>query len=138
MKRSGILFTPPTSPWILSSIKVMASYTLGNAKFRIEIWDGDQKELFQKTYMYADYLEPNDPPRWATIELPDIPVKGSFYVCFFGNFDNASDDKSMLGADHDPPVSGRSFAVKYDPNKIDYMCDWNWMIRATGDSPDPN
>lgn len=124
----AVLFTPPATTWILSSIKVNASYTVGNAPFFIEIWDSNRNELFNQTYMYSDYFSSS--PTWAEIKMPDIVIQGDFYACVFLNF--SEDHMLWLGVDSDAPVSLRSFAVRYDNNAVEYVEDWNWTIRATG------
>jgi hypothetical protein len=125
----AVLFTPPTTPWVLSKIKVMAWYLLDDAPFFIEIWDSDREELYSVTYMYSDYFT-SQSWDWAEIEIPNIVVEGDFYVGVFGNW--AETHILLLGVDNDPLVSYRSFAVRYDNNAIDYVEEWNWMIRAVG------
>lgn len=124
----AVLFTPPTIPWILSAIQVNAHYTEGDAPFYIEIWDNNRNELFNQTYMYSDYFTSS--PSWAEIVIPDITIQGDFYACVFLNF--SVNHMLWLGFDVDLPISYRSFAVTYDVNAVEYVEDWNWMIRATG------
>ena len=123
----AVLFTPPTTPWVLSRIKVMAWYWLNDAPFFIEIWDSDRQELFTGTYMYSDYFT-SHPADWAEIDIPDIVIEEDFYVGVFGNW--AETHFLALGVDDDLPISWRSFAVRYDNNTVDYIEEWNWMIRA--------
>jgi len=130
----GVLFTPPATPWTLSAIMVMAWYDYNDVPFYVEIWDSEQNELFRGTYMYSDYFNPYPTESWAEIDIPNIEVEDDFYVCVFLN-DSPYEHMLVLYFDTDPPVSGRSFAVRYDNNAIDYPEDWNWMIRATGYSP---
>jgi len=127
----AVLFTPPSTPWTLSKVKVMAWYTLDDAPFYIEIWDSEQSELFQGTYMYSDYF--SSVVRWAEIDIPDITITGDFYVCVFPN-DGGKEHRLWLGFDVDPQISNRSYAVTYPDNSIDYAENWNWMIRAIGSS----
>jgi hypothetical protein len=125
----AVLFTPPMTPWVLSKIKVIAWYWLDDAPFFIEIWDSERQELYSATYMYSDFFT-SHPWDYVEIEIPDIVINGDFYVCIFGNW--AETHYLALGLDDDPPVSGRSYAVRYDNNAVEYVEGWNWMIRAVG------
>jgi len=125
----AVLFTPPTTPWVLSKIKVMAWYGLDDAPFFIEIWDSDQQELYNVTYMYSDYFT-SYPWDWVEIEIPLIVVEGDFYVGIFGN--SAETHYLALCADNNPPISYRSFVVWYPNNFIERVKECNWMIRAIG------
>lgn len=132
----AVLFTPPTTPWMLSSIKVQAWYAGNDAPFYVEIWDENRNELFRGTYAYSDYFTSTSAFTWAEIDIPDIEVTGDFYVCVFPN------DVWLelwipvhvlwMCFDDDPPDSGRSYDAVYTTNTLGYVQDWDWMIRAKG------
>ena len=132
---AAVLFTPPTSPWTLSSIEVQGWYDGDDAPFYVEIWDENCNELFRGTYMYSDYF--NTGVEWPEIDIPDIEVTDDFYVCVFPN-DVWLELWIPIHAlwmffDNDLPYSGRSYCAFYDTNTLDGgPLTWDWMIRAVG------
>lgn len=128
---AAVLFTPPTSPWTLCSIKVQVQTagTDDGAPFFVEIWDENRSELFRGTYVWSDYFSSGDEE--AEIDIPDIEVMDDFYVCFFPN--NTPSNSRWTLFDYDLPYSGRSYVVYYDTNTIyGDPRDNDWMIRAVG------
>jgi hypothetical protein len=124
----ALLFTPPSSGYVLAKVKTMCMYDQDDAPFYIEVWDGESNELFRGTYLYSDYF--SGTLEWAEIDIPDIVMEDDFYIGVFGNTD--VNHRLLLGFDTDPPISGRSFAATYEPNVIEDVEEWNWMIRAVG------
>lgn len=131
----AVNFTPPTTPWTLSSIKVQGEYAGDDAPFYIEIWDENRNELFAGTYMYSDYF--NTGEVWTEITMPEIEVTDDFYVCVFPNSVWAElwipIHALWLYGDDDLPNSGRSYTGSYDTNTLGSdSSDCDWMIRAIG------
>lgn len=132
---AAVLFTPPSTPWLLTKIKVAAGYQYDVSDFYVEIWDSGRNELLRVTYRYDDFFF-TDPLTWATIDIPDVKVTGDFYVCVFPN-DVGEEHVLWMGGDSDPPCMERSYDVEYPENKIilHHTKDespWNWCIHAIG------
>jgi hypothetical protein len=133
---AAVRFTPPITPWSLTSIKVFGSYgtieTPLDGIFYLEIWDNELNQLFHGSYIYSEYFgfEHWD---WTIIDIPDITVSGDFYICVGTNW---VIDKHVLwlGADNDPPIDQRSYWVNIDMDTIieGPSTDTDWMIRALG------
>ncbi|MDY6876162.1 MAG: kelch repeat-containing protein [Chloroflexota bacterium] len=128
---AAVLFTPPQVPWVLARIKVAGWYAHSDAPFYVEIWDSDRNELLHESYIYTQFFD--ETLTWAEIDIPDVVVDDDFYVCVFPN--DSNDHILWLGFDNDPPISYRSYDVRYDTNSIEYgpHDDWNWTIRAIGE-----
>ncbi len=133
----GMVFTAPSDNWSLSQVAILGKLVEPSPSeiFVIEVWDQNLSLLYKITDKASAYF--GDNLTWSIVDLPDVKVSGNFLIAFFefaGVWQGV--DKS--------PSSGRSVLVSRNPNRI---LNWsvqnstqnqtNWMIQATGQSPQP-
>lgn len=85
-------FTAPKKEWVLKGIQVVATngWNSSNAQspnpspFAIEIRDSNLRLIYHFSDNQIPYFTSNEGAKMSSIELPDIPLSGDFYVCFYG------------------------------------------------------
>jgi len=130
---AAVRFTPPTTPWVLTGLKLRGYYALANGTFTVEVWDGEREELFHGTYRASDFFGPGPISHWTTISLPNIVVNDDFYLAVFPNSETQS-PTLWLTFDVTQPAHQRSYMVNMLENVIyegPYQ-DRDWMLRALG------
>ena len=88
----AVKFTAPKSGWKLENVLVMATdYWNASSKqlpyslpFAIEIRDANLKLLYHFADIQLPYFTSSNGIRMANIEVPEMPISGDFFVCFYG------------------------------------------------------
>jgi hypothetical protein len=138
-----ILFSPPTSPWLINEIKI---YGRGygdflNKEYSVEIWDGNSNVLYSRIFT-GGFSDTED---WVTLDISykKISVTGDFYVVVFPDSDRVSGfsigmDTSSASSSSDIIFknSGKPVPDWYSIRPIPWMGDnrdhANWMVRVIG------
>jgi hypothetical protein len=130
----AVQFDPPAGDWVVDAVALFGgTYGTGSGAnrtaFTLAVCDKDMKPLGFAMYPYALFTSDL---HWVKVDLlPDVPVKGPFYVVYVGNC--TATDGIYLGIDTSKGA-GKSFLGI--PGRL---ADWsfrlpknsmNWMIRA--------
>jgi hypothetical protein len=130
----AVKFDPPDGEGVLDAVRLYGStYGTGQGAdrtaFTLAICDADMKVLSNNMYPYALFTSD---AHWVRVDLlPDVPVKGPFYVVYVGHcmqtdgvylgIDTAQGaGKSFLGS----PGALSEWSFRLPQNQV------NWMIRA--------
>ncbi|MEM2930623.1 MAG: hypothetical protein QW797_07190 [Thermoproteota archaeon] len=77
----AVKFTPPAFRWKITAVLIYGFAVIkGNGSFIIEVRDGDFNLAFRGSFSISDCLK-NATLDWVKISMPNIAVKGDFYVC---------------------------------------------------------
>jgi len=133
-----VSFSPPRTPWFIGGIRTYGfQYGQIGKEFVVEIWASNRSVLLSKPYPYSVFktLE-----TWIGIPVPNIVVKGSFFVAVYtGSTSEAgisiACDNSTIN-EHSDIVAGKRILTDWSeikwtrpPPKRERT---NWMIRVTG------
>lgn len=137
-----VKFTAPTSKWMLKGVRIMATdgwhaksnATLEPLPFAIEIRDADLRLLYHYADTQLPYFSANSEVRMASVEVPDIPIKGDFFVCFYGyrNLGLATELQNATGNSYlFDKLAGRLYSYEL-PLFNNQTLPVNFLIRALG------
>ena len=137
-----VKFTAPKSGWKLENILVMATdYWNESSKqlpsplpFAIEIRDANLNMLYHFSDIQLPYFTRGKGIPMANIEVPDVPLSGDFFVCFYGyrsiglvtELQNATGNSYYFDKQ-----TGRIFNGVL-PIRNNETLPVNWLIRAVG------
>jgi hypothetical protein len=87
-----VKFTAPKKGWVLEGILIMASDGYNSSSnglpkplpFAVEIRDSKLRLLYHYSDIQLPYFSAIDKIRMAFVEIPDMPMNGDFFVCFYG------------------------------------------------------
>ena len=134
----AVVFTAPADNWSLNQVAIFGKLIPESKSemFVVEVWDRNLSLLSKTTDKASAYFGEN--LTWSLVDLPQIRVSDDFLIAFF-EFGGV-----WQGVDTSPSA-GRSVLVARNPNRI---LNWsiqnhtqnqsNWMIRAVGQSPQPD
>ena len=134
----AVVFTAPADNWSLNQVAIFGKLIPESKSemFVVEVWDRNLSLLSKTTDKASAYFGEN--LTWSQVDLPQIRVSDDFLIAFF-EFGGV-----WQGVDTSPST-GRSVLVARNPNRI---LNWsiqnhtqnqsNWMIRAVGQSPQPD
>lgn len=134
----AVVFTAPADNWSLNQVAIFGKLIPQSKSemFVVEVWDRNLSLLSKTTDKASAYFGEN--LTWSLVDLPQIRVSDDFLIAFF-EFGGV-----WQGVDTSPST-GRSVLVARNPNRI---LNWsiqnhtqnqsNWMIRAVGQSPQPD
>jgi hypothetical protein len=137
-----VKFTAPKSGWKLNAILIIAtdgwntsSKQLPNPlPFAIEIRDANLRLLYHFADTQLPYFTSNEGIRLAGVEVPDIPVREDFFVCFYGygSLGLATELQNATGNSYifDKPTGNLYPGVL--PLKNNQTLPVNWLIRVAG------
>lgn len=137
-----VMFTAPKPGWMLENVMVMATDGWNASSkelpkpvpFAIEIRDVNLRLLYHYADTQLPYFTSDEGIRLANIELPDVPVNGDFYVCFYGY-------RALGVAAELQNVTGKSYYFDkltgqlyqgFLPLKNNQTLPVNWLIRVVG------
>ncbi len=131
----AVEFTAPSQNWTLSKVAIVGSLNPQSSAdiFVLEVWDTEMNLIYSQADNPDAYF--SEGLSQAEIDLPDMTVPESFYICLF--------EFSRIFVGTDLNTSGRSYLVSRSPNR---QVDWtlehpqnstSWMISALGRSKSP-
>jgi hypothetical protein len=138
----AVKFTAPKAGWKLKGVLIMATDGWNSSSkevpmplpFAVEIRDANLALLYHYSDAQLSYFTSATGIRMASIELPDVPVSGDFFVCFYGyrllglatELDNATGNSYYFER-----LTGFVYpgALSLKNNKT---LPVNWIIRAVG------
>lgn len=139
----AVKFTTPRPGWTLKSVLVMASDGWNASSmqlpsplpFAIEIRDSDLRLLYHFADTQLPYFTSGEGIRMANIEIPDIVLSGSFFVCFYGyrsiglgtELQNATGNSYIFDR-----LAGTLYTSGVTPTSNNQTFPVNWLIRVTG------
>jgi len=136
-------FTAPDSGWGLKYLIIAATdgwnassnWTPKSLPFAIEIRDADQDILYRFSDTQLGYFtEESGPGKLTWIDIPEIPVEGDFYVCFYG-YKSLGLATELQNATNSSYWYDRSSGVFYPgvvPIKDNKTIPVNWLIWVAG------
>lgn len=129
----GVEFDPPTTPWILTAVRLY--YSPCNSKreiLRIEVWDQDRRVYFSYAINVSHYTGTSG---WFIVDVPDLVINFTpFYVVVWLEKWGCVFLGPSIGYDSDRP-QGKSYrAGVVGGNVLRYKLDRNVMIRVVGAS----
>lgn len=138
----AVIFTAPRPGWKLESVLIMASDGWNASRkelpnplpFAVEIRDANLRLLYHFADTQLPYFTSNEGIRLANIELPDVPVNGDFFVCFYGymalglaaELQNVTDNSYYFDK-----LEGQLYPG-FLPVKNNQTLPVNWIIRVAG------
>jgi hypothetical protein len=138
----AVMFTAPKPGWKLESVQVMAtdgwdarSKELPNPlPFAIEIRDANLRLLYHFADAQLPYFTSNEGIRLASVELPDVPVNGDFFVCFYGYMalGLAAELQNVTGNSYYFDKLTGQLYTGFLPMKNNQTLPVNWIIRVAG------
>ena len=137
-----VKFTTPKSGWKLEGVLIMAtdgwnasSNVLPNPlPFAIEIRDANLRLLYHYADTQLPYFTNGQGIRMADVEVPDLPISGDFFVCFYGyrSLGLAAELQNATGNSHIfDKLSGQLFSYGL-PLRNNQTLPINWLIRVAG------
>jgi hypothetical protein len=137
-----VKFTAPKPGWKLMNVLVMATdgWNASSGQlptslpFAIEIRDADLRLLYHFSDTQLPYFTSNQGIRMASIEVPDVPINGDFFVSFYGygslglaaELQNATGNSYLFDK-----VTGQLYSYGL-PLKNNQTLPINWLIRTVG------
>ncbi|MCX8182905.1 MAG: hypothetical protein N3F08_00580 [Crenarchaeota archaeon] len=83
----AVKFSPPASRWRITAILVYGfMIDRGEKPFVVEIRDGELNVILRVSLLISEYFK-NATLHWAKVPLPNVIVKGDFYVCVYPMLD---------------------------------------------------
>lgn len=134
----AVMFTSPKTDWKLQNILIVATDGWNASRkelpsllpFVIEIRDANLKLLYHFADTQLPYFTTNEGIGMANIEIPDLPLSGDFFVCFYGygSIVLATELQNATGHSFffDKPT-GQLYSVGGNP-----ALPVNWLIRLAG------
>jgi hypothetical protein len=137
-------FIPPITPFTISELRINGRCAPKPVKdnFEIEIWDKDRNVLYN-TKVPVSIFVPED-PQWVEIGIPNIEVKGQFYV----KIHTGTDVRQGIHISVDDSVVNEHSNIVTQDNQIIEASGWksgfpagswfgdkskvNWMVRVVG------
>ncbi|MEM4168664.1 MAG: hypothetical protein QXZ66_09860 [Thermoproteota archaeon] len=127
----AVRFTPPASRWKITSILIYGFIIdKGEKTFMVEVRDDDFNTVF-RAYYYASRHFKNATLDWVRISLPNIIVKGDFYVCIYPMLE-LSGTQLWIAVDNDT-ISDKSFLVDCYRQEVRKYSEGSAMIRVEGE-----
>jgi hypothetical protein len=138
-----VKFTAPKPGWKLEAVLVMATDGWNSSSkqlpiplpFAIEIRDANLRLLYHFADTQLPYFTSNKGVRMAAIEVPELPIDGDFFVCFYGyrSLGLATELQNATGNSHYfEKQTGRIY-----PGELilrnNQTLPVNWIIRALGE-----
>ena len=134
-----ISFSPPRTPWFIERIRIYGHQygQTEKVEFVVEIWASNRSVLLSRPYPYSAFKTLQT---WIAIPVPNIMVKGSFFVAVYtgstserGIFiacDNSTiNEYSDIVAGKRTLTDWNEIKWKASPPKRERV---NWMIRIVG------
>jgi hypothetical protein len=137
-----VKFTAPEQGWKLKSVLIIATDGWnGSSKelpkslpFTIEIRDANLSLLYHFADTQLPYFTSNEGIRIADVEIPELPMSGDFFVCFYGyrsialasELQNATNNSYLFDK-----LTGQLFPCSL-PTRNNQTVPVNWLIRALG------
>jgi len=83
----AVMFSPPASRWKITAILIHGFIIdKGEKPFIVELRDRDLNVIFRTSLSVSEYFK-NATLHWARIPLPNVTVRGDFYVCVYPMLD---------------------------------------------------
>lgn len=138
-----VKFTAPMPGWKLEGVLIMATDGWNASSnvspkplpFVIEIRDANMRLLYHFEDTQLPYFTSDQGIRIASVEVPDLPVSGDFFVCFYGyrslaiaaEIQNATGNSYLFDT-----VAGKLYSYKL-PMRNNQTLPVNWLIRVAGE-----
>ncbi|MBO3753850.1 MAG: hypothetical protein FGF53_03075, partial [Candidatus Brockarchaeota archaeon] len=134
-----VRFSPPSESWRIRAIRLHAVCLLrGPAPvFYVQIWDSGLNTKYWSAFLLAKFFA-NNTLDWYTIELPNVVVKGVFYVVIVPMF-TLDGSQLWISVDTDHPFSNNSLIVDAGEHIIHASLNatskrpGDFMIRVVGE-----
>lgn len=139
----AVKFTSPKPGWRLEAVLVMATDGWNSSSqqlptplpFAIEIRDANLRLLYHFADTQLPYFTSNTGVRMAVIEVPELPIDGDFFVCFYGyrSLGLATELQNATGNSH---YFEKQTGLLYPGVLIlrnNQTLPVNWLIRALGE-----
>jgi hypothetical protein len=137
-----VKFTAPKPGWKLSHVLVMASDGWNASSkmlpnplpFAIEIRDANLSLLYHFSDTQLPYFTASNGIRTANVEVPNLPVTGNFFVCFYGyrSIGLAAELQNSTGNSYFfDKITGLLYSGIL-PTKNNQTIAVNWLIRVAG------
>jgi hypothetical protein len=137
-----VKFTPPRPSWTLDAVQVLGwdgyeeNGTLPEEQIIcMEIRDENLNLLYRFTDSQLPYFTFIGQPGIAVIEVPSIPIKGDFYVCFYdrGAVDIGLDRNNAEGNSYFyDSLNSELVPAEVGTTDSQELLPVNWIIRAVG------
>ncbi|VVB63998.1 Uncharacterised protein [uncultured archaeon] len=138
----AVRFTPPKSGWNLENILVMATDGWNATSkeqpkplpFTIEIRDANFTLLYHYEGIQLPYFTNSNGVRMATIDVPSIPMKEDFFVCFYGygSVSLATELQNATGNSYYYDERTSQLFRGVLPLRNNQTIPVNWLIRVAG------
>ncbi|MEM3647010.1 MAG: hypothetical protein QW334_02560, partial [Thermofilum sp.] len=111
---AAVRFSPPSQSWRITAVKIYATCILrGPASlFYVQIWDAGLNTVYSQPFFFNMVFR-NATLDWYTVEVPNVVVKGVFYVVIVPMF-TLDGPQLWLSVDDDPPIGNMSIIVDVD------------------------
>ena len=114
---AAVRFSPPSQSWRITAIRLHGVCILRGAQvFYVQIWDAGLNTVYWSAFLPSSVFK-NATLDWHTIQLPNIVVKGDFYVVIVPMF-TLDGTQLWISIDDDPPIANTSFIVNVDDHTI--------------------
>ena len=137
-----VMFTAPKPGWKLEDVLVLATDGWDASQevlptplpFAIEIRDSNLKLLYHFADTQLPYFTRGQGARLASVELPDLPVNGDFFVCFYGYraLGLAAELQNATGNSYYFDKLTGQIYPGFVPLKNNQTLPVNWVIRVAG------
>jgi len=125
---AAVRFSLPSASWRITGIRLHATCILkGSQVFYVQIWDAGLNTVYWSAFLPSSVFK-NATLDWYTIRLPNVVVKGVFYVVIVPML-TLDGSQLWISVDDDPPFSNNSFTVNVDDHAI------HASLNATGKRP---
>ena len=138
----AVKFTAPYAGWKIQHLIIAATdgWNANSTKlpeplpFAIEIRNANLSILYHYSDTQLPYFTKPSGPGMAMIDIPDVPVKDDFYVCFYGyrSLGLASELQNATGNSY---YYDRTTGIRYKgvlPLKNNQTIPVNWIIWVAG------
>jgi hypothetical protein len=127
----AVKFTPPSSRWKVTGILVYG-FTIdkGGKSFIVEIRDSDLNVFFRTSLPITEYFK-NATLHWARIPLPNVTIRGDFYVCVYPMLD-FNGTQLWIAVDNDT-ISGNCFLIDCYRQGVRSFKEGQAMIKVEGE-----
>jgi len=135
---AAVRFSPPSASWRITGIRLHAACVLkGSQVFYVQIWDSGLNTVYWSAFLPSSVFK-NATLDWYTIPLPNVVVKGVFYVVIVPML-TLDGSQLWISVDDDAPFSNSSFTVNVDDHTIHASLNAtsrrpvDFMIRVVGE-----